>query len=245
MTLYADIHEPPEIVQSLLPTKVNIDVSSYNEQGFADYHWDTCNGVLKNVERKTWGEILSNVDAVEEQLQRHLNNHKNAETVLLIEGAILKDGDSVTTIRPTSKGQVWVRGHRFKSRPLAGIYAWVYGISKYVEVIQTFNLLETATALLAMYEYDQKPEHETLQRPIKKNIYHPNPQVSALMGVSSGMGAKRASSLIEKYTTVWNIISAGFHGEPRIKDWRELTSIDGIGEKGIQRLLRNIGRTDV
>ena len=241
--LKVDNNEPSDL-QILLQQVVNIEVDNFNDQGWADYHWETTDGV-KNVERKTWGELLSNVDAVEEQLQRHLNNHKDAETVLLLEGTVLRDGDTVTTLRPTSRGQVWVRGHKFKNRRLGGLYSWLYGMSKYVEVMQTFDVTETATALQAMYNYDQKPEHETLQRPIKKTIYHPNPQVTQLMGVAEGMGAKRASALINEYTTVWNVLSAGFHSKPAISNWEDLTSVDGIGERGVQRMLRSVGRPDV
>ena len=107
-----------------------------------------------------------------------------------------------------------------------------------MEVIQTTSLRETATALVAMYESDMKDdeEHMTFRRHIKQSQFHPNPAVVQLMGVSPGLGDKRASALIAKFGTVWNVIKA----EPS-----DLVQVEGIGPTLAHQILQRVGRPDV
>lgn len=104
-------------------------------------------------------------------------------------------------------------------------------------MITTANSQETATALIAMYEADQKDEdeHRTFKRHIRAANFHPNPQVTMLMGCVPGLGDKLAGNLIRKYGTVWNVLSA----TPA-----QLVQVEGIGSGRAKQILQIIGRPD-
>jgi hypothetical protein len=249
MTLNIDVHEPADIISAITPVKdITTNISNFNDNQWADYHWNTVDNAVVNVERKTWGEILSNIDAVEEQLQRHLRNHPTATLIFLVEGILTSvNGGGVSTLRPARSGQIYVRGRVFKYRTMGGLYAWLYQVSKYCVVIPTATKSDSAAFLSTAYLADQKSGHSTLNRPIKKTYYNPDPQVIQLMGIvgEAKIGETRAEALIVEYGSVWNILSAGFNGKPNIPDWKDLTKVPGIGTTIAQRILRSVGRTDI
>lgn len=232
-----DSHEPVDVYLQLNKTFPCI-IEPLNEQGFADYLWDTPEGTLKQIERKQWGEILSGMDKIEEQLRLHLENNK-VETSLLIEGVIKpKASGSVTFYAAKNRPSLLVEG---RSSPigLSSIYAWLQNIQKYMNVIFTSDLQSTVIALHAMYTNDQKGEenHRTFQKHFRKIAFSPNPQVTKLMalGLGTGISEKRAVDLINKFYTVWNVCSA----KP------EELVIPGIGIETARRFLRSLGRPDV
>ena len=244
MTLIVDSNEVKNGITNLIAPVVPHQVEALNANGFADYRWLKIDGKWKNVERKTWGEILANTDKVEEQLYRHLDKlSSDGEVVFLVEGVAKNEPDGTTLMQPVKNG-MYVRGYRSKVR-LSGIYSWLYEVGKYCEVIYTAGLNETAIALCAMYKADQKDEHNTFKRHIKQLEFHSDPRVTTLMGVSPGLGNKRASALIERFGTPWNVISAGYKGEPAVKSVAELTAVDGIGPTIVRNILRAFGRPDV
>lgn len=233
-TLAVDLNEP-QLITSLLAQSIEFEVGPLNTNGDSDYTWLTLEGTRKQVERKTWAELLGSIDAVEEQMQRHLNERPDDEHVFLLEGMAVAMPKGVGLVESTKKPNVYiVKGQRHER--LAGSYAWLYEIGKYVEVVYTPSGEETATMLLAMYNADQKEEHRTLQRHIKKADFHPNPQVLQLMGVAPGLGEKRASALIRNHGTVWNVLS----NKPDV-----LMRTEGIGKVLATRILKRIGRPDV
>jgi len=251
MPFFFDNNEPELMLNLLMPVIDDLQLGAWNQAGYADYHWETHDGTLKNVERKTWSELLTNPDKVEEQLLRHMNSHPNSQTVFLLEGnAVVKDG-GLAVLKPTGgKKGIFVQGYTYKHRSLKGIYAWLYSVSKFVEVIQTTTSIESSYALAAMYDSDKKTEHTTFTRHIKKTDFHPNPQVLQLMGVAPGTGDVRASALINHCGTVWNVLTAGLkcsnceHNFSNI-NVEELTNIKGIGQKTLENLYRGTGRTDI
>ena len=233
-----DNNEPTaEMIPLLIPTLgEGWQVEALNAASYSDYMWANTRGCNTQVERKQWGEVLADTDKVEEQLLRHLNLQPKDEHVLLLEGVATTGWTGTQVLKMTNKG-IMVKGQTYSSR-LKGIYSWLYQVQTYMQVVQTTTLRETATALIAMYESDQKDEteHRTFLRHIKATTFHPNPMVVQLMGACPGLGDKRASALIAKFSTVYGVLSA----RPA-----DLVQVEGIGPTLARQILQRAGRTDI
>lgn len=239
-----DTNEPKDVFTACKPVIPNLRIAPLNSDGYADYRWRTQDGKIKQVERKTWGELLSNTDKVEEQLHRHISKHPSVDLVFLLEGLVEQTPSGGSrTLHKQRNGYV-TKGRDYRSS-LSGIYAWLYEVEQYCQVIQTGSLAESSVALCAMYNHDQKDHHTTFKRHIKQLDFHPNPRVVTLMGISPGLGNVRASALIDKFITPWNVVTAGWYGEPALKSKNDLTVVHGIGKGLVDSVLRNFGRPDV
>jgi ERCC4-type nuclease len=234
--LSIDSHEPAEAEAYLAPS-IEDGVKRYplNERGFADYQWETWEDEIVHVERKTWGELIGSVPKIEDQLRRHIANQPTGRLILLLEGMITSTPIGVSILKATNRDRVWVAGRATTYRP-GQLYAWLYQIGKHMEIYQTSDYKGTCSALAAFYKGDQKEEHTTFKRHFKEVAFNPNPQVTQLMGVFPGIGEQRAIKLIDRFSTVWNVIKA----QPE-----ELMSVDGIGPKLSRQLLQRVGRPDV
>ena len=233
-SIYVDIHEPADASPFIAPT-VPCEVDILNERGYADYCWRAIDGQLVQVERKQWPELMGKVDAVEDQLRRHMKSQPEARLMLVVEGLPVPVMGGVSVLRSTNKDRVFVLGYN-SSISYSQIMAWLYQINKYIEVYLTSTYKATCIALTAFYKADQKPEHSTFQRHFKEVTFHPNPQVIQVMGLFPGIGEKKAEALVERFTTVYNIISAS----PS-----QLATVPGIGAKLSRTILQRIGRPDV
>ena len=241
--LQIDTNEPKDMFV-FAKQVVEARITPLNSDGYADYRWRCADGkTIKQVERKTWGELLADTDKVEEQLHRHLSKHPSVELIFLLEGMVEQTTNGSRVLNKQRNGFV-SKGREYRTR-LSGIYSWLYEIGKYCEVIQTHSLNESSIAIVGMYQHDQKDRHTTLHRHIKSITFHPDPRVVTLMGMAPGVGEVRASALVNKYITPWNILSAGFHGEIVVKDKYDLTQVPGIGKVLVDNMLRAIGRPDV
>ena len=229
-----DIHEPAQ-AQSIISQAVPCTVEDLNTKGWADYRWQDYKGEYIHVERKTWGELLTDLNHVEDQLRRHINDKPDARLIFLLEGMVVPAAYGTTIIKPTNRDNVFVKGHGSSIR-LGLVYPWLYQVEKFVEIYTTPNYEATCIALVAFYKGDQKEKHETLHRHIKKMEFHVNPQVVSLMGLLPNIGPKRAEALIDRFITVWNVVSVS----PE-----ELSQVDGIGKTLSKTILRQVGRTDV
>lgn len=234
--IQCDIHEPKTCIEYIGPS-VPCQWANLNETGFGDYCWKAETGRLTNVERKTWPEILANVDSVEDQLRRHKRNQPDARLVFILEGMVDVDPQGTYMLQATRQKTLWNRGYRSSTR-IGRIYSWLYNASEYVEVFQTFSYELTCQFLVQAYNQDQKKpeEHKTFNRYYKKITFHPNPQVLQLMGIMPGLGEVKCEALIERFVTVWNVLSAS----PA-----DLMDVAGMGPTLAHNLLRRVGRTDV
>ncbi len=235
--LHADIHEPPDL-PALIGQSVPIEVHSLNSDGWADYIWETDDGI-NQLERKTWTDMLTSVSSIEDQLRRQLDAHPQSKLMLLVEGIAVPADDVMggTAVVTQTKAKPNIFYSRRKSYvSLQAMYAWLYQVSKYMEVYCTPNIEATAKALVAFYTSDLKGEHQTLQRHIKEIAFHPNPQVTALMGLIHGLGPIKGESLIGKFGTVWAVVNAS----PQ-----ELAKVNGVGPNEARKWLQRLGRPDV
>lgn len=232
--LEIDVHEPDEALILMSPS-VPCRREVLNEHLWGDYRWPRAVGGWTNVERKTWVEILANVDSVEDQLRRHKKNQPDARLLFVLEGVAEADSQGTYIVRKAKNGAVWTRGYKSGTR-IGRILSWLYNASEFVEVFQTFSYEMTCQFLVQAYNQDQKAEHKTFNRYFKKMTFHPNPQVLQLMGLMPGLGEVKAEALIQKYSTVWNVLNA----KPN-----ELMEVPGIGPKMATTLLQRVGRVDV
>lgn len=242
--LLIDTNEPREVYATLNITGSPVSLTPLNSDGYADYRWRTVDGRVKQIERKTWGELLSNPDKVEEQLLRHLSKHPSVELVFLLEGLAEQNTRGGSTVINKQKNGYFTKGHDYTAR-LSGIYAWLYEVSKYCQIIQTPSLDDTIIALHAMYKGDQKESHQTFHRHIKQLDFNPDPRVMTLMGIANGFGDVRATALIKNFISPWNIMSAGFCEHSVVKNKYDLTKVHGVGKTIVDNVLRNFGRPDV
>ena len=232
-----DNNEPYMEALTRLTPVVPCEVGPYNSDGYADYHWYDSAGALVQVERKQWLELLGKLDAVEDQLRRHMKSQSGCRLVLLIEGLIVPTMDGVCQLKPTNKDRVFVLGQSSYVK-YSQLQAWLYQVGKYVEVYQTTGYEATCTALAAWFKSDQKleSEHQTFKRHFKEVTFHPNPQTQLVMGTFPGIGEKKAEALVEKFTTLYRIMTA----TPE-----ELATVAGIGKGLSKTMLQRVGRVDV
>lgn len=235
--MLVDVHEPDDAVP-LLSQSIEAEKESINQKGFADYLWQGSEG-KEQTERKTWGEILADMDSVEDQLRREVQAHPEVRTNLVIEGVATPDvqGSTIWTMSKARTRQVLYpgKGHRTS---MSKAYAWVVQVNKFIPVYFTPTFHATTVFLVAMYKGSQKENHDTFQRHLRSMDWHPNPQVLALMNMSrtAGIGSKRAQALIRRFGTVWNVLN---------QLPSTLATADNMGETVARKLLRGIGRPDV
>ena len=237
--IQVDNHEPPDLVDLLRQTS-SVEVLPLNSQGLADYRWQDSENEIVQLERKTWNDLLSDLSSVEDQLMRQMEAQPlDHRLILLVEGIVVPSNDIMysTAVLKRAKGKGRIYHESRKSKvSLQSLYAWLYQVAKYIAVYQTSDLLSTAKAIVAFYSSDQKDKHSTFSRQLKVMDFHSNPQVTSLMGMVPGIGPVKAESLIGKFGTVWQILSAS----PE-----QLTVVHGVGIKEATRWLRAIGRPDV
>lgn len=239
--LEIDCHEQRDgqLALSYIAPVVSCRVENLNEAGWADYRWTTAGGQVVQAERKTWGEVLANLDSVEDQLRRQRAAHPEARLLFVLEGWVDEHMSGTTIIQPAAgkSGGIWARGHMSGTK-LSRVYSWLYNVSEYLEVFQTGNYAQTCQWLVAAYKQDQKQagEKTTFHRYFKDIVFHADPQVLQLMGLMPGLGEIRAKALITKFTTTWQVLNAS----PK-----QLELVPGIGPKLAVGLLRSVGRVDV
>lgn len=232
-----DVHEPVLEATRLIAPVVPCKIEPLNEQGWADYKWTTHDGSVVQVERKQWQEVLSGLDKVEEQLRRHLDGRaqKSGRTLLLLEGMATPVMEGTCQLKPTNNNRVYVLGYSYRVS-LSQVYAWLYNVSRYMEIIQTSSFDATCMALTAMYKNDQKEEHSTFKRHFKQVSFFASPQVTNLMGLFPNIGEKRAEALIKEFVTAYRVLTASVE---------ELVRVPGIGPTLAKTMLRSVGRIDV
>lgn len=238
--ILVDLWEPDHIF-NLLEQSIECQRQNLVQDGFADYLWLCHDGHRCQIERKQWGEILSDPDHVEEQLRREMV--ATEETVLLVEGVAEATPWGMDTYTKSDNKPYYRLQHSYGTHrhPQSGLYhrvqSWFWQLDKAgISVYRTVNWQDTASSLVSWYKSSQKEEHTTLRRYIKPRI-NPKPfdqAVLTLMGIGGiRLGEVRAKALIDHFGSVWNVVSAPIS---------KLTQVPGIGNKIAQELITAIGR---
>src|SRR3990172_2065775 len=223
-----DLHEPFQIYQ-LLTQVVEAKYLPLNPE-YADYLWNGIDGTVE-WERKTWAELLSDLDGVEAQLRRERQAHPQHRFGLIVEGIATPSIAGTSTWRQGGKDRnIFYRSKEYHLS-IKAVYAWLYQVEKYMEVYFTASREATAYALVSFYQADQKEGHTTFQRHLNTMTFSSNPQVEMLMAIGKGVGIGPAKSeeLVRQFGTVWNILSS-----PPEK----LQGVGRLGKSTIEKLLR-------
>lgn len=250
-----DIHEPQLIIDLLTPVRdISVNLHSWNNSGYADYHWYDHAGMLEQVERKQVTEILSNIAKVEDQLRQHITKHPDAILWLLIEG-IPEPGDGVITVynkelcrsnRRGTKGKaVYHFVPTWESKiPFERYEGWKTGIERAgIRIVTTNDIYGTARKLAGMEQSSKRPG-TTLQRHLKPQTpKHYSPHVMNLLAIGQHREAKSGIDVImaERMVNVFGDFLTICRLSPEIL----AEAIPGMGMTKAIQFLKSIGRTDV
>jgi ERCC4-type nuclease len=224
ITLWGDIFEPEEILEPL-GKAMPLVVASINSMGYADYMWLDSQGNRRQVERKQIAEALSDLDSVEEQLNRELETCD--ELTLLVENPWLPTPDGVQTFKyqlMKDGRAAFFPNHRFTKQPYL-VSKWEglkEGLRKAgIDVIEVPDMIVTSQTIAAMYKSSWKEESTTLRRYVRPHIppFSPNIHVENLMRLKgANIGPVRAKKAIDQYKTFHRVVTA---------DVRRLSSLWG------------------
>ncbi|GAI94907.1 unnamed protein product, partial [marine sediment metagenome] len=170
--------------------------------------------------------------AIEDEIRRHM---QAGRMILIAEGIVVPNPDGTAICELMGKT---VRTQFFSKTRYETLAAWLWQIQEAgIEYIHTLSLQETAIAISSIYHNAQKPIHTTFKRHLKPiTAWHPNPHIQTLMGIiGAGLGEKKATTLIEKFKTVYDTLTA-----PK----EELLSVEGFSETYVKKLFNAIGREE-
>ena len=255
--LLVDTAEPEEIV-NLLKQSVPVTKIPLNQTQRSDYYFGGEDGTSSQFGRVQAGELLSNIDSMEDELRRYYNqadkNYQIIEGIISpvaitktykkIEAVSIRRGAHPTNLfsyKVTDAGFIYDEHAWNVSSSM--LFAWLRGLERVgIITYYTINWVDTARLLAAIYNNDQKPseEHTTLQRIIRPRITikEQNPFVKALMSISLvyqlSIGEDRATKIAEHYDSLLDIAMASV----------DELCMRGIGRKTAEKLLSAMGRKE-
>ena len=220
--LFVDTYEPDKILHGLQAAIPSTIKASINSLGFADYKWMDAKGNQRQWERKQAMEAITDLDAVEDQINYELATCD--ELVLVVEGIALPTTSGVQGY----KLQRYISGKTFLQqdfhypmvdkgmRPQPGLYAkylaWKQGITYAgVQVVETVDMDATIAVLATAYTYSQREEHTTLKRYLTPHVppFSPNPHIDNLARLkNTGIGLVKAQKLIAETHTFYGAVTA-------------------------------------
>lgn len=179
---------------------------------------------LVGINRKTWGEVLSSIDKVEEQLQRELAGPVE-QLALLIEGQATPDGQQgawaynlgwgeLKLWRGDSVGSIPFRRQHYQAN-YKGIMNWLTRLEWMgIQVIYSAGLYDSACRMVAMHDLVMKNEDsKTLNRLIKAqfSVLSLDPQEKAmalsLMGLQqAGVGEELGLTIASAFGSITELI---------------------------------------
>ncbi len=213
-------HFEPDPMQRALSPAVPTIVVPLNTMGKADYYMVDPQDNERMIERKQIGEAISDLDAVEEQLGRHL--HECDELTLLVEGVATPTPKGVQVYRK-SGGQfvpgfaynqptLWSRWNSFK-------YSLWHNAGVHVEEVSDWQ--SSVQFITTWFKKAMDPSSTTLNRYVVPHMppFHKNPHIDNLCRLKDmGMGEVAATALIAKFGTFYGVMTA---------PWVELVGVMG------------------
>ncbi len=211
--LYIDSNEPEHIATALKPAQT-VAYVEINTWGKADYYMVDPLENERMVERKQFSEALSDIDAVEEQLQRHLAECD--ELTLLIEGVALPTAAGAKTYKLHEKG-MWVLDFEFKRSPNLwhrwNAFKYSLWHNQGVQVEEVSHWTGTCDFISTWYKKANDPTSTTLQRYIIPHVppFDKNPHIDNLCRLKDvGIREVTAIKLIAELGTFHAVVTAPF-----------------------------------
>ena len=267
--ILVDTSEPTSII-ALLQQSAPVSVLPLNQTQRSDYYFGGEDGKTRQFGRVQAGELLGNIDSMEDELRRYYNNAD--ENNQIVEGLI----SSVPLTRRHHKGptEITIRGlHRLNAMfsyrvtdsgfiydehswdiSASLFYAWIFRLEQSgVFTYYTENFVGTARLLAAIYHNCQKPpgEHSTLNRYYIPKVGTGEQDIHgrriAIKEQNPFIRALMSLSLIyglniggDKATRISLVYKNLF--DVAMAEVNELCMVSGVGKKTAEKLLIAIGR---
>ena len=265
--ILVDVAEPDEIV-NLLKQSADVTVLPLNQSERADYYFGGEEGTVQ-FNRVQGGELLSNIDSMEDELRRYYNSADDNNMIiegLITDTPITKRDKSMESVSVRMKGRPstlftyriapngYLFGEHAYDEGADKFFAWLYRLKQAgVSTFQTWNYVGTAKAIAAIYHNCQKPvsEHNTLNR------YYV-PRIS--LGEKDEKGKRvtiraqnpfirglMALSIIYRFdigeTRATALYKAGYKSlyDLSLASITELRKVEGIGKATAEKLLTSLG----
>ncbi len=212
--LHADHFDPNDIYTGLTQVVPTVRVP-LNTWGKADYYMVDSKNNERMVERKQLSEALSDLDAVEEQLGRHL--HECDELTLLVEGVGIPTPRGVQTWEYSENTRTWSPGYTHKNQP-ALWKRWTgfkYSLRHHagVEIEEVSTWHGTVQFLITWFQKSMDPTSTTMQRYVIPHIgpMDKNPHIDNLCRLRGmDIGESTAIKLVAEFDTLSGVITASF-----------------------------------
>lgn len=209
-TLFVDIHEPEEVIESLRKS-VQVTVINLNGQGFADYYWADITGKRRQIERKQIGEALSDLDGLEEQLKGQLQTCD--ELALYVQGVWTPFGDGIQVWTRTRDGRFFRPDH-IRERVLLRWSGFKASLRLYgVDVIEIPDQDCLVVEIIADFKASQKQEHTLFKRYLRPHVppVDLDPSVNNLNRLDgTGIGPVLSKKLIDTFGGLYGVFTASF-----------------------------------
>ena len=234
--LMVDHFEPDVIVNGLMPAVPTVVLPLNSGWNKADYYMVDPAGNERMKERKQLSEALSDIDAVEEQLGRHL--HECDELTLLVEGVGMPTPAGVQIYE--YKDSRWVKGHTFDRQPqlwkrwTAFKYSLIHNAG--VQVEETVHWHSTVQNISTWFQKSMDPTSTTMSRYVIPHMkpFHKDPHIDNLCRMKGmDIGETTAIKLIAELGTIHGVMTARYS---------DLVGI--MGGAWTRQFLEAIGRED-
>ncbi len=211
--LMIDHFEPDAIVNGLIPTVPTAVLPLNSGWSKADYYMVDPAGNERMVERKQLSEAISDLNAVEEQLGRHL--HECNELTLLVEGVAMPTPTGVQ-IYDYKDGR-WVRGYEHRNQPQlwkrwSGLkYSLIHNAGIQVEEVSHWH--GTVQFLATWFQKSMDPTSTTMSRYVIPHMkpFHKDPHVDNLCRMKGmDIGEATAIKLVEELGTFYGVMNARY-----------------------------------
>lgn len=237
LIILVDIFEPDSIVSGLETGGLEVVRTNLAQLSLGDYLWESKEG-RHIIERKTWGELLSDMgNRLDDQLRRFLSN--TVHLTLLLENTPIgcsEDGccELPTKALPVKRGILLVQ--KQLSIPYITVIDYLWRLQQDWGIALAFSpeISITPRVIGGLLNNSNKNSHTTLSpyRKRKKQPSEPNPYIETLMGLGGcEIGEITANKILSKYPTPIELFNA---------DPKELGK--AIGKKTAESILKAVGR---
>lgn len=202
-----------------------------------DYAFLSGDNKLTGIERSEIGNLVQKLRSgeLEEQMLKCQKNY--ASIILLIEGVYDQLGGLLVIHRAGNRG--YFRTHVYPHTTYDYVKAAEIRLSEMgIEVLHSPNFLCSISVIDTIYRQRTKPEADhtlfkktrAIRIPVKLTS---NPAVPKLMALCSRLPEKTAIRLINKYESIWNILSTPD---------TELLGVEGFGRGLLDKLKKGVGK---
>jgi hypothetical protein len=222
--LMIDHFEPDVIIHGLVPAVPTAVLPLNSGWNKADYYMVDPQGNERMVERKQLSEALSDLNAVEEQLGRHLS--ECTELTLLVEGVGLSTSQGVQTYWYTKTGAGprygrvppgWYAGYEHKNQPQlwSRWHAFKYSLwhNAGIHVEETSDWTGTVQFLSTWFNKAMDPTSTTMSRYVVPHMapFNKDPHVDNLCRMKGmDIGEATALKLVAELGSFYGVMSARY-----------------------------------